>query len=265
VKLGKGRIRIAHGTYPVPPPASARLALGMPVDPVPDAITRENVELSTPTGLAILSALDPEFVSGWPGGTLLAQGLGSGTMELDGYPNVFRVALLEEGRARNELGKSGTASVSLSKGEPSPTAPAPESPSLPYLRDRVVEIRFNVDDQTGERTAWLMEKVLELGALDGWVSQILGKKGRPAQEMALLVKPKERDRFADFLLRHSTTLGIRFSTWDRMKLVREEETRETPHGPVSYKVAKTTRGEILKEKAEFEDLKKIWEEDPNFS
>ena len=237
VKLGRGRIHIAHGTYPVPPPASAHLAIGIPVSPVPGEITRENVELSTPTGLAILRALDPEFVTGWPGGNLLAQGMGSGTMELEGYPNVFRVALLEE---------------------------SPPS-SLPYLQDRVAEIRCNVDDQTGERTAWLLERAMELGALDAWVTAIVGKKGRPAQEMALLVKLDDRERLADFILRHSTTLGVRFSFWDRLKLVREEEMRETPRGPVSYKIGKTTDGELLKEKPEYEHLKKIWEEDPDFS
>ncbi|MFO8175193.1 MAG: LarC family nickel insertion protein, partial [Longimicrobiales bacterium] len=238
VKLGRGSIRIAHGTYPVPPPASARLALGMPVEGVPKAIARESVELSTPTGLAILRALKPEFVTGWPGGTLLAQGMGSGAMEFREYPNVFRVVLLE--------------------GHPATT-------SLPFLQDRVAEIRCNVDDQTGERTAWLMERALELGALDAWVTALLGKKGRPAHEMALLVRPEDRDRFAEFLLRHSTTLGVRFSTWDRMKLVREEEVRATPLGPVSYKVGKTTDGTVLKEKPEYEDLKKLWEEDPGFS
>jgi uncharacterized protein (TIGR00299 family) protein len=237
VKLGRGTIVIEHGTHPVPPPASVRLAVGMPVDPVPEAITRENVELSTPTGLAILKALEPEFVVGWPGGTLLAQGSGSGTMDLGDFPNVFRVAHLE--------GAGG-------KGH-----------DLPYEEDRVVEIRCNVDDQTGERTAWIMERAMELGALDAWVTQIVGKKGRPAMEMTLLVEPAHAARFADFLLRKSTTFGVRFSTWDRLKLAREEEIRETEGGEVSYKVGRTTAGEFLKEKPEFEDIKKLWKEDPD--
>ena len=57
---------------------------------------------------------------------------------------------------------------------------------------------------------------------------------------------------------------MRYSTWNRFKLTREEEIRETPAGPVSFKVGRTLDGEKLKEKAEFEDLKKIWEEDPDF-
>ena len=206
--------------------------------PVPSAVTRENVELSTPTGLAILRALEPEFVEGWPGGKLLAQGSGSGTMELGDFPNVFRVALLE--------GVAGSGST------------------LPYETDEVVEIRCNVDDQTGERTAWLMEKAMAMGALDAWVTPVVGKKGRSAAEMTILASPDQRDELADFLLRKSTTFGVRFSTWDRLKLAREEEIRDTPKGPVSFKVGRTTSGEKLKEKPEYEDLKKIWEKDPDF-
>ncbi len=247
VKLGRGTIQIQHGTYPVPPPASARLAVGMPVAPVPDGITRPNVELSTPTGLAILRALDPEFVEGWPSGTLVAQGSGAGTTDLGDYPNVFRVVLVEQpapdGGATEELDSDAT-------------------PSLPYETDQVVEIRCNVDDQTGERTAWLMEKGMELGALDAWVTPLVGKKGRPAACMAFLVRPEDVGILSDFLLRHSSSFGVRYATWDRFKLSREVEVRDTRHGTVSYKIGRTTDGETVKEKPEFEDLKRIWEEDP---
>jgi uncharacterized protein (DUF111 family) len=147
VKLGRGTIHIQHGTYPVPPPASARLAVGMPVDPVPSPITRPNVELSTPTGLAILKALEPTFVAGWPRGTVRAQGSGSGTMDLGEFPNVFRVAVLE--------------ATSGLDAELSPTT-EPGWSDLPYETDQVVEIRCNLDDQTGERTAWLMEPLSSL-------------------------------------------------------------------------------------------------------
>jgi len=238
VKLGRGTIRIHHGSYPVPPPATARLALGMPVTPVPGSITRPDVELSTPTGLAILRALEPEFVEGWPGGRLLAQGAGSGSTDLGDYPNIFRVALLEEETATG--------------------------PSLPYDRDRVLEIRANLDDQTGERTGWLMERLMARGALDAWVTPVIGKKGRPGTLVTLLVAPDDLEPLADFLLRYSSTFGIRYAAWDRFKLVPEIEVRETGKGPVSFKVGRTLDGETLKEKPELEDLKRIWEEDPGF-
>ena len=239
IKLGRGSVQIQHGTYPVPPPASARLAVGMPVDAVPAAITRANVELSTPTGLAILKALKPEFVEGWPPGTLTAQGSGSGTMDLGTYPNVFRVALLE--------------------GDPSSGGPA-----IPFEVDQVVEIRCNLDDETGERMGWLVEKGLAMGALDAWISPVVGKKGRPANLLTLLVRPDQLHTFTDFLLRNSSTFGVRYSTWDRFKLVREFETRETEKGPIRFKVGRTTEGDWLKEKPEFDDLKEVWETDPDF-
>jgi len=241
VKLGRGTIRIQHGTYPVPPPASARLALGMPVDPVPAAVLRPDVELSTPTGLAILRALAPEFVRGWPAGILRAQGSGAGSMDLGAYPNIFRVALLD-----------GVAAEAVSGAD------------LPYETDRMMEVRANLDDQTGERTGWLTERILAMGAADTWVTPILGKKGRPAVEISLLVTSADVPRFADFLLRHSTTFGVRYAAWDRYKLSRETEVRETERGPVSFKVGRSLDGKAIKEKAEYEDLKKIWEDDPDF-
>jgi uncharacterized protein (TIGR00299 family) protein len=247
VKLGRGTVEIHHGTYPVPPPASARLSAGMPVSPVPPGIKRQNVELSTPTGLAILKALDPEFAEGWPGGTLVAQGAGAGSMDLDSYPNIFRVALLRE-----------TALVS----EHRETWPPAGVTDLPFESDPVVELRCNVDDQTGERTGWLVETALEKGALDAWVVPVVGKKGRPAVSMAFLVRDSDTAAIADLLLRESTTFGVRFSRWDRLVLPREMETRQTPHGPVDFKVGRTTEGEVLKEKPEFDDLRKAWKDPP---
>jgi pyridinium-3,5-bisthiocarboxylic acid mononucleotide nickel chelatase len=270
VKLGRGTVNIEHGTYPVPPPASARLAVGMPVAPVPEAISRTNVELSTPTGLAILKALEPGFAHGWPSGTLLAQGAGAGTMDLGGYPNVFRVALFQEADqeagvaapAGEDGGPSGDLSSEASQRGPDTSEGDPRA--LPYDTDRVVELRCNVDDQTGERTAWLTERALEMGALDAWVTPLVGKKGRPAACIVLLVAPERTGDFADFLLRHSSSFGVRYATWDRLKLIRETEVRQTPMGPVSFSVGRTRKGEKLKEKPEFEDLKKVWREDPGF-
>jgi len=242
IKLGRGRVKIQHGVYPVPPPASARLAVGMPVAPLPPDLPGEDLELSTPTGLAILRALEPRFAPAWPSGTLRAQGSGAGTRDLGEYPNIFRIALLEGAREKRPGGLD----------------------PLPYSMDTVAEVRCNVDDQTGERTAWLMEKGLEMGALDGWVTQALGKKGRPAMVMSFLVRPDLVPSLSDFLLRRGATFGVRFSTWDRFTLDRTQEVRETWAGPVSYKIGKTNDGEVLKEKPEYRDLAAIWEDYPGF-
>ncbi|MHB1193509.1 MAG: nickel pincer cofactor biosynthesis protein LarC [Longimicrobiales bacterium] len=240
VLLGRGTVRTRHGAYPVPPPASGHLALGMPVAPVPPSIQREDVELSTPTGLAIVRALEPAFRSGWPEGVVRAQGFGAGSMDLGAHPNVFRVALLE-----------------------AVNAPATMD-GLPYETGSVVEIECNMDDQTGERSGWLIQRSLELGALDAWMTPVVGKKGRPALCFTLLAAPSVAPRLADWILRHSSTFGLRYSLRSRLMLTRTTETRETPRGPVRYSVGCTTEGEKVKEKPEFDDLAEVWREDPDF-
>ncbi len=239
VRLGRGTVRTRHGMYPVPPPASGQLALGMPVAPVPSAILSEHVELSTPTGLAILKALDPAFRAGWPEGVVLAQGFGAGTLDMGAHPNVFRVVLLEEDR-----------SAALDE--------------LPYESGSVVEIECNVDDQTAERSGWMIQRGLELGALDAWMTPVVGKKGRPAVCFTILATESTAPRLADWVLRHSSTFGLRYTRRDRLMLVRTQETRETPRGSVRFSVGRTTTGEKVKEKPEFEDLARIWKEDPDF-
>ena len=235
IKPGRGLVTMAHGTHPVPPPASARLLIGLPVAPTPAAIARPNVELSTPTGIAILKSLAPEFVDGVPAGTVRAQGMGSGTMEFAGYPNVFRVTLLDAAEA------------------------ATGAAALPYETDRVVEFVCNLDDDTGERIAWLAEQLLAQGALDVWQTPVSGKKGRIAVCLSALAEESRWAALADWLLRHSSTFGVRHRTWDRLKLARTFERRATPEGEVTFKVGRTTTGEELKAKPEFEELKRIWE------
>lgn len=238
VKLGRGTISIEHGSHPVPPPASARLAVGFPVAEVPSAISRPNVELSTPTGLAILKALAPKFVAGVPAGVIKSQGAGGGTMDLGAYPNVFRVMVLEEARAAVE--------------------------GLPYETDEVIELCCNMDDETAERTAWVMEHLMLLGALDVWVTPVTGKKGRAAVCLSVLAETAKWKELADWLLRHSSTFGLRHRKWDRLKLARRFEKRATAQGTVAFKVGMTTDGQVLKEKPEFEDVRKLWDRDPGF-
>lgn len=234
VKVGRGVVRMQHGNHPVPPPASARLLMGMPVAQTPSEVTRPDVELSTPTGIAILKALAPQFVNEMPSGVVLKQGMGGGSMDLGTFPNVFRVTLLEAS-----------------------TAPA----SLPYAGDRVIEIACNIDDDTAEHMAWLAETLLRKGALDVWTTTVNGKKGRTGFCLSVLARVDDRNMLADFLLRHSTTFGVRMREWDRLKLERKFEKRQTSHGEVTYKIGLTQTGEVLKEKPEFEDMRSLWETD----
>lgn len=234
IKTGRGFIKIQHGTHPVPPPASAKLLIGMHVSKTPEAITRENVELSTPTGIAIIKSLSPQFVDELPAGIVLNQGMGAGTMDLGSYPNVFRVTLLE--------------SESMKQ-------------SLPYQSDEVVEIVCNIDDDTPERIAWIAEQLLAKGALDVWQTHATGKKGRLTVCLSVLTDERSWSHIADWILRHSSTFGIRYRKWNRLKLVRKFEVRETSEGIVTHKIGLTTDGEILKEKREYDEIKKVWEKE----
>jgi uncharacterized protein (TIGR00299 family) protein len=242
VKLGRGTIRIQHGVYPVPPPASARLAEGFTIADVPAAIANPDVELSTPTGLAILKALTPTFVEAWPGGKVVAQGVGCGSTDLGSYPNVFRVVLMEG----SLTGRNSTT-------------------ELPFASDTVVEICCNIDDDSPERLAWATEQLLAQGALDAWSTPFTGKKGRSASCLSVLSRPGDWARFADWILRHTSTFGIRYRTWDRLMLERHTEARDVDGRQVTFKVGRTLNGETVKEKPEYEDLRRIWDDEPDFS
>jgi|CXWL01.1.fsa_nt_gi uncharacterized protein (TIGR00299 family) protein len=228
VKTGRGTVTMQHGTHPIPPPASIRLLIGLPVTQTPTAILSENIELSTPTGIAILKSISPQFINELPSGTLLNQGMGAGTKDLGKYPNVFRVSLIE-------------------------TATADE---LPYETDSVVEIVCNIDDDTAEHMAWMTEKLLEQGALDVWQTTATGKKGRVLVCLSVLVNQDSWREFADWILRNGTTFGVRYRKWDRLKLTRKFELRDTSNGPVRHKIGLTIAAEPLKEKAEYEDTVK---------
>lgn len=242
VKLGRGTIRIQHGVHAVPPPASARLAKEFQIASVPSAITLSDVELSTPTGLAILKTLSPRFVDAWPDGVVLAQGAGCGTIDLGSYPNIFRVVVLESG-------SQSTVRDSLSDA---------------YASDQVVEICYNVDDDSGERIAWVADQLRSMGALDVWLSQVIGKKGRPTVIISLLAEPGRAASFADWILRHTSTFGVRYRTWDRVKLERADEVRDVGGNKVTFKIGRNRGGDLSKEKAEYEDLRRVWENDPDF-
>lgn len=229
IKTGRGTVMMQHGTHPIPPPASIRLLVGLPVTRMPEAIVSENIELSTPTGIAILKVLSPQFVNELPPGTLLKQGMGAGTMDLGNYPNVFRVSLFDTVSAPNDL---------------------------PYETDTVVEIVCNIDDDTGEHMAWMTEKLMQKGALDVWQTPATGKKGRVLVCLSVLAEESSWMEFADWILRNGTTFGVRYRKWDRLKLARKFEMRETVQGHVQHKVGLTTGGEVLKEKAEYKDLVK---------
>ena len=215
VSLGGGTVKTAHGVLPVPAPATAALLSGMPVAGGP-----VEEELTTPTGAALLRYFVQEFGL-MPPMRMQKTAYGTGSKVFD-RPNCVRAMLGEA-----------------------------EGKSL----ERIVELSCNLDDMTGEALAFAMERLMEAGALDAFVTPILMKKGRPAHQLTVLCREGEEEILADVLLRHTTTLGVRRSMKERYTLARREEQKQTSYGPVRIKIAD---GEgVHKVKPEYEDVARI--------
>jgi uncharacterized protein (TIGR00299 family) protein len=207
VATGTGMMRAAHGMLPNPAPAVMELLRGAPT------YGRDvQVELTTPTGAAILAAT----AVGWgpmPPLEVEATGYGAGTRDLDGLPNVTQVV----------LGRPIPESVG---GEPGRTAGQP-----------VVLLEVNVDDATGETLAHTVTALLDAGAHDAWVTPVVMKKGRPAHTLSALADPALASSVAKVLVAETGSLGVRGHTIERWPSARELHEVEVGGVPVRVKVS----------------------------
>jgi uncharacterized protein (TIGR00299 family) protein len=213
---GHGFVRCAHGMMPIPPPATAELLKGCPIRPVDI-----QGELVTPTGAALASALAAQF-GPLPAMRVEAIGYGAGTKEFP-FPNLLRVII---GRNREE----------------------------PREATRVTLIEANIDDQSPQLYESVTAALFEAGALDVWLTPILMKKGRPAETLSVLCEPEARERLSAVIFSETTTLGVRYSDWDRACLEREWISVETEWGPVRVKVGRQG-GELRTASPEYEDCR----------
>jgi pyridinium-3,5-bisthiocarboxylic acid mononucleotide nickel chelatase len=201
VATGTGMIRSAHGVLPNPAPAVVELLRGAPT------YGREvGVELTTPTGAALLAAL----VTGWgplPAMTISATGFGAGSRELPDLPNLTQVVLgtLDE--------------AALGEGQP------------------VVLLEANLDDATGETLAHTIAALLDAGAHDAWVTPIVMKKGRPAHTVSALADPALAGQVAARLTAETGSLGVRGTRLERWPAPRSTATVEVDGLPVRIKVS----------------------------
>jgi len=203
--LGSGTVESAHGTLPVPAPATALLLTGLPC--IQDGVAGERV---TPTGAAIVRHLAPTFDERGPAGTLERTGMGFGTRSLDGMANILRVLAFSR--------------------VPSP-APARSD-------DRVVVCEFEVDDQTPEDLAVAIDRLREVPeVLDVVQAPVFGKNGRVAMHVRVLGRPVGLDDVLDACFRETTTLGVRWQVVDRAVLARDERTEDAGGLRVGVKTA----------------------------
>jgi hypothetical protein len=218
--VGSGTVTCAHGTLPVPAPATAALLEGFPI-----ATSDEVGELTTPTGAAILTTL----ADAWgplPAMTVGTTGFGSGRREGRTRPNVLRVL----------LGETTTSDST----------------------DEVIVLETQLDDQTPEVTGHAAERLLEAGALDVFAQPIYMKKGRPGTLLTVLchreqVGPLERMIFAE-----TTTFGIRQFAAKRRMLDRRHDHVALDGMSVGIKVG-SLGSSVMTASPEFEDCRTVAE------
>ena len=121
--------------------------------------------------------------------------------------------------------------------------------------EQIAELCCNLDDMTPEAIGFAMEQLLQDGALDVYTTPIGMKKCRPGVLLTVLCRPEDRERMAQQLLRHTTTLGVRMAQLERRTLRRETRTVHTPDGDVRIKTA--TGFGTAREKAEYDDLAQL--------
>ncbi len=216
--VGSGMVEMAHGRFPVPPPAVTELLKDAPVY-ASDIMG----ELITPTGAAIISTVCREF-GPLPKMRIESTGYGAGTREYERFPNVLRVLLGED-----EAGE-GQAS------------------------ERLLVIETNIDDMSPQLFGYVMERALERGALDCYFTPVQMKKNRPAVLVSILCRPSDLDAVSEMLFEETTTLGVRYYEVERRALARETVRVETQYGPIDVKVARLG-GRVLKEMPEYEQCR----------
>ncbi|PIO82405.1 lactate racemization operon protein [Loigolactobacillus backii] len=113
----------------------------------------------------------------------------------------------------------------------------------------------NLDDQTGEALGYVMNLLLDAGALDVFFTPIQMKKNRPAVELSVLIRPIERAKFARLILQETSTIGVRYQKWQRTVMTRSFEKVTTEYGQVRVKVA--TYDDLVKRTPEYEDCLKL--------
>lgn len=232
VNVGSGFVQCAHGRLPVPAPATAELLKGVPIYSAGPAM-----ELTTPTGAAMLRALNCEFNLPSVPFAAAAIGYGAGGRDPEGFANVLRLSV-------------GTEVVTAigTKTEPEPSRAS-------FSGDRVVVLECALDDATPQVIAHTMELALEHGALDVMAAPVTMKKSRLGTLVTVLCRPADEDALEDLLFRETTTLGIRRREEERVVLARESVVVDTPYGKIRVKIA-SRGGEVLNAMPEYDDCRR---------
>jgi hypothetical protein len=225
MNVGGGTVVCAHGTFPIPAPATLELLKNAPV--YSGEIQKE---LVTPTGAAIVSVLASRF-SQFPMMKTQKIGYGAGTRNSKNSPNVLRLT----------VGETSTQHES------------------PFPVEEITVLEANVDDMTPQVFGYVMEQALQSGALDAFGTSVQMKKSRPGMLLTVLCRTEDSQRLTKLILAETTTLGVRMRRESRAALTRRHVSVSTKWGDVRMKLA-NLNGSISNYAPEYEDCRQIAKE-----
>ena len=218
LNVGGGMVNSAHGLFPVPAPATAKLLEGIPV-----YSSGAQRELVTPTGALLISAYASAF-GPIPPMTIDRIGYGAGDRDPLDTPNVLRV-LIGQG--------------------------VDESTS-----EQIVVLECEIDDMNPQLFGPVMDKLYAAGALEVYFAAVQMKKNRPGTLLTILSSPDLRQNLVSIVFRETTTIGVRYHEVTRERLEREIITVQTPVGAIRFKIARFG-GHIVNASPEFEDCLRV--------
>jgi uncharacterized protein (TIGR00299 family) protein len=214
--VGSGMVEMAHGRFPVPPPAVAELLKGAPV-----YSSDIKGELVTPTGAAIISTVCDSY-GAQPAMRVASVGYGAGAREYERFPNALRVM----------IGESDDQTMS----------------------EKLFVVETNLDDVSPQIVGHVMERAFERGALDCYFTPVQMKKNRPGVLISILCRPAEREAIYQLLFDETTTLGVRSYAVERRALPRESVLVETEFGAIRVKVARS-QDRVVNATPEYDDCR----------
>jgi uncharacterized protein (TIGR00299 family) protein len=218
LNVGSGTVECAHGTFPVPAPATARLLQGVPV--YASGVTGE---LVTPTGALLVTAYATRY-GPLPAMRIERVGYGAGDRETPGAPNVLRLFVGEASAVR--------------------------------VGDRMGVVEFEVDDMNPQIFGPLMDRLYAAGAHEVFYVPVQMKKGRPGTLVTVVAPPDRREAVSEVIFRETTTIGLRYQVVERECLAREIVEVSTPVGAVRVKVSRRG-GRVVNALPEFEDCARL--------
>lgn len=220
--LGSGLVKTMHGTMPIPAPATLEILKGVQI--------RESeipFELTTPTGAAIVKTLCS--FGPMPSMTIEKIGYGAGKKDFKEASNLVRAV----------IGVSDESSSGPSGGG-----------------QTLVVLETNIDDMTPQVGAYLMERLLESGALDAFFTPVVMKKSRPGLLLTVLARSSDSQSLTDIILIESTSIGVRSYSVERRCLERKFINVETSAGTVQVKVSYMD-GRPVNVQPEYEDCRSL--------